>query len=373
MKKKLALILVFTIALSGVCFAWENVTTITLYSGPGYDYSSELGTLSKDWYVEVVSIATDSYDNYWAHIKYANYGAYFYMAYTPLSTINIDRKFLSGLSVEGQGVEDLVAVYDVDVYYGPHNPNDWDNQYAKCPNRLSAGSWAELIDSYGNYYLVDYTGNDGMKHRGYVQISALAPKRMPADDYGIQNGTYNGYSSSGSYSSSYSSSTKAAYTNGIYQEYVYESSHLTNQWGDYRVERAFDNNINTDWVEGSKGKQLNDYVGCVWRTNDSSLTACGIVIKGGMQYKGYESWNRNQRPKNITVTINGWTYYFTMSDSMGEQNFYFNDYIKPDYNGRLDLRITITSVYRLTNEEGKSVSEYDVAINDVDLLCARAQ
>ncbi len=90
MKRTVAFIVALTIMLSGFCLAWENVTPITLYSGPGYEYSTELGTLQKNWYVEVISLALDRKDNYWAHIKFANYSDRFYMAYTPLSTINID-------------------------------------------------------------------------------------------------------------------------------------------------------------------------------------------------------------------------------------------------------------------------------------------
>ncbi|MBQ4227117.1 MAG: hypothetical protein II697_02850, partial [Clostridia bacterium] len=154
----------------------------------------------------------------------------------------------------------------------------------------------------------------------------------------------------------------------LYVESTYDSSHLSNKWGDYRSSNAFDNNRSTDWVEGSAGYRLGDYVGCSWRLYggySSRIAAYGIAIRGGMQYKGSESWGRNERPRNITVNVNGYDYSFTMSDTMSEQTFYFNgDVIMPDSSGRVNLRLTINSCYELPGDH------YDVAINDIDLICA---
>ncbi|MBO7358511.1 MAG: hypothetical protein J6U72_01655, partial [Clostridia bacterium] len=164
---------------------------------------------------------------------------------------------------------------------------------------------------------------------------------------------------------------RANKTNKLSKKRVYESSHLTNQWNDYKPEGAFDNNKTTDWVEGSKGYKLGDYVGCVWGVNDSSIAAYGIAIKGGMQYNGKTSWERNQRPKAITVSVNGREYYFTMADKMDEQVFYFSDLIGPNSAGELDVRVTVTDTYFKKTNGGLDVGEYNVAINDIDLICAQ--
>ena len=398
--KKTVVLLLLAALLFTQAFAMEPVVDIIVYSGPGYDYTSELGTLIKDWSVTVEALAYDKLDFLWAHISFTGRDGRKYMAYTPANTLNMEKQNLFAYTIESSPSTSMVALVNTYVYYGPYYPSDSTRQYAKRTKILRKGAYVSVIETLQDYYLVEFE-EDGFKARGYVPITTIAQSTVPDEDVydywetppsgdqgnnnnsgnnnsgsnGSGNTSYGGweyYYPSGSYDASYITTVRATKTTKLTKKRVYESSHLTNQYYDYKPERAFDNNKSTDWVEGSKGYKLGDYVGCVWGVNDNGIAAYGIAIKGGMQYGGETTWARNQRPKEITVTINGREYYFTMADKMDEQVFYFNgDLIGPDMNGELDLRVTITDTYFKKTRDGYDVGEYNVAINDIDLICAQ--
>ena len=391
MKKTLVFFLLAALLFSPACLAdWEPVTDITLYSGPGTNYSSELGTLKRGAYVQVEALAYDRQGNIWAHFTFAGRNGRLFMAYAPIYRLQVPSYNYSYIGFEQEPYRDLTVKENTYVYYGPYKRGVEELDYSHRPGMLYAGDVVSVIDETNECFLVEYL-EDGYNVRGYVPSGALGygnepdGSSYPGNADGPYGGTYSGYQQDDSYGywgyggypgypGAYPSYVFRAGTGQNISRYsVYESSHLTNQWNDYKSEYAFDGLSSTDWVEGSEGKQLNDYIGCVWRVSDRRIAACGIAIKGGMQYKGYESWNRNQRPRNITVSVNGSVYYFSLADTMEEQTFYFNgDIIRPDAGGLLDLRVTVTGVYRTVNEEGDPVGKYDVAINDIDLICTYA-
>lgn len=392
MKKAFVFFLLAALLFSQACLAdWEPVTDITLYSGPGTNYSSELGTLKRGSYVQVDALAYDRQGNIWAHFTFAGRNGRLFMAYAPINRLQVPGYNYNYIGFETEPYMDLLVQQNTYVYYGPYKHDVEELLYSRRPGMLYAGDVVSVIEETDDYFLVEYL-EDGYNVRGYVPSAALGYGNEPEDSYYYgpadepygesysgywQDDTpgYSGYSGYPGYSgAAYSYVFRAGTGQNINKYSVYESSHLTNQWNDYKSEYAFDGLESTDWVEGSEGKQLGDYVGCVWRVFDRSIAACGIAIKGGMQYKGYESWNRNQRPRSITVSVNGSNYYFTLADTMAEQTFYFNgDVIRPDANGRLDLRVTVTDVYRKVNEEGDPVGKYEIAINDIDLICTYAR
>ncbi len=391
MKKTLVFFLLAALLFSPACLAdWEPVTDITLYSGPGTNYSSELGTLKRGAYVQVEALAYDRQGNIWAHFTFAGRNGRLFMAYAPIYRLQVPSYNYSYIGFEQEPYRDLTVKENTYVYYGPYKRSVEELDYSHRPAMLYAGDAVSVIDETNECFLVEYL-EDGYNVRGYVPSGALGYGNEPeGNDYpgaadGAYGETYPGYQQDGAcgywghggypgYPGAIPFYVFRAGTGQNISRYsVYESSHLTNQWNDYKSEYAFDGLSSTDWVEGSEGKQLNDYIGCVWRVSDRRIAACGIAIKGGMQYKGYESWNRNQRPRNITVNVNGSVYYFSLADTMEEQTFYFNgDIIRPDAGGLLDLRVTVTGVYRTVNEEGDPVGKYDVAINDIDLICTYA-
>ena len=409
MKKTLVFLLLAALALSHACLAdWEPVTAITLYSGPGTNYSSELGTMARGTYVQVEALAYDRQGSIWAHFTFAGRNGRLYMAYAPISRLQVPDYGISHYEFEDVPYLDLAVKENTYVYYGPYMRGVEELEYMRRPGMLYSGDIVSVLGVMYDYFLVEYL-EDGCNVRGYVLSDALEVID-PSDAYIYDNGNSypsgapdpgsygsgywepapsgdpgsSGYSEYGDYPGYYgqagyygypaSNVFRARESRDIVRSYVYESSHLTNQWNDYRAEYAFDGLSSTDWVEGSEAKQLNDYVGCVWRVYDSRIAAYGISIKSGMQYKGFESWNRNQRPRSIAVTVNGNNYYFTLSDTMDEQTLYFNgNMIMPDAGGRLDLKVTVTDVYRTYNEDGEPVGRYDIAINDIDLLCVYAR
>ncbi|MCR4576424.1 MAG: hypothetical protein K5784_00770 [Clostridiales bacterium] len=395
MKKTFTLLLLAALLLTQVCFGWEPVVDIVVYSGPGYDYTSELGTLTKDWNVTIGALAYDRLDCLWAHISFTGRDGRKYMAYTPVNTLNLEKQHLFSYTIESAPYVSMVALVNTYVYYGPYYPSDYARQFAKRSKILRKGTYVSVIETLQDYYLVEFE-EDGFKARGYVPITTVAQSVAPDEDvydYWETPSYYNtptptptpsptpkptatpapipGYIIPfDSYDASLFTTVRASKTNKLTKKRVYESSHLTNQYYDYKPERAFDNNATTEWVEGSKSHKLGDYVGCVWSVNDSSLAAYGVAIKGGMQHSGKTSWDRNQRPKDITVSVNGREYYFTMADKMDEQVFYFGDLIGPNSAGELDLRVKITDTHFKKNEDGTNVSEYNIAITEIDLICA---
>ena len=378
MKKTVVFLLLAALLFSQACFAWEPVIDITVYSGPGYEYASEAYALPKDWTVQVRALARDRLDCVWAHISYTGRDSRVYMAYTPINTLNLEKQDLLGFSYEPEPGSTLVVLTNTYVYYGPSDYTSFDTQYTIRTRMLATGTYISLIDTKNDYYFVEYE-EDGFKVRGYVPTFTAVASTIPSGNSGYDywetppsddNGSWDDYGY-GTVDPANLTTVRASKTNTLVKERIYESSHLTNKWNDYKPENAFDNKKSTDWVEGSKRYGLNDYVGCVWQVTDSSLAAYGIAIRGGMQYNGTTSWNRNQRPKNITVTVNGKEHYFVMEDKMDEQVFYFDSLIRPDANGRIDLKVMITSTYFMYNEDGTRVSEYNIAINDIDLILAK--
>ena len=397
--KKTVVLLLLAVLLFTQAFAMEPVVDIIVYSGPGYDYTSELGTLIKDWSVTVEALAYDKLDFLWAHISFTGRDGRKYMAYTPANTLNMEKQNLFAYTIESSPSTSMVALVNTYVYYGPYYPSDSTRQYAKRTKILRKGAYVSVIETLQDYYLVEFE-EDGFKARGYVPITTIAQSTVPDEDVydywetppsgdqgnnnnsgnnnsgsnGSGNTSYGGwevYYPYGSYDESSITTVRASKTNKLSKKRIYESKHLTNQYYDYKPERAFDNNATTEWVEGSKSHGLGDYIGCVWNVNDNNLAAYGIAIKGGMQHSGKTSYDRNQRPKDITVTINGREYYFTMADTMSEQIFYFNgDLIGPNASGELDLCVKITDTYFKKNEDGTNVSEYNIAITEIDLICA---
>ena len=119
----------------------------------------------------------------------------------------------------------------------------------------------------------------------------------------------------------------------IYISNTYGSTYFRNNNYSYPYSQAFDNDRNTCWVEGSSGARLGDYVGCRWQLNGgyiNNYAACGFSFYNGMQYKGSESYYRNSRARNIMVNINGYSYTYTVDDTMSRQDFDFRgDLILP--------------------------------------------
>ncbi|MBQ9409424.1 MAG: hypothetical protein IJU28_08575 [Clostridia bacterium] len=162
---------------------------------------------------------------------------------------------------------------------------------------------------------------------------------------------------------------------GIYATSAYASDYYTwrgtKETRSYYPQNAFDNNKDTCWVQyaSGHGNFSNVYVGAKW--NAGSYNACGFRICIGMQYQGSDSYNRNSRPRQITVKINGKAFDYTLSDTMDWQTFYFPEDVNPS-NGSFDMRICVWNVYTdkmgygYTNKSTYS-DKYAVCLADVDL------
>ena len=85
MKKAFVFFLLAALLFSPACLAdWEPVTDITLYSGPGTNYTAELGTLKRGAYVQVDALAYDRQGSIWAHFTFAGRNGRLFMAYAPI-------------------------------------------------------------------------------------------------------------------------------------------------------------------------------------------------------------------------------------------------------------------------------------------------
>ena len=163
---------------------------------------------------------------------------------------------------------------------------------------------------------------------------------------------------------------------GIYANSAYASDFYTwkgtRETRQYLPANAFDNNKDTCWVQYAVGHGdfSNVYLGAKWNTNN--YVACGVRIRIGMQYQNTDSYNRNSRPREITVRINGKAFDYTLSDTMDWQTLFLPEDITPS-NGTFDMRISVWSVYTDKIGSGKTnkntyADEYAVCIADMDLL-----
>lgn len=359
-------------------------------TGPGAEYDEAYSPPASAW-AEAVATVEDGSGRTWLHVEYSDAYGERYRAYVRARGVSS----YGGLPQERYRGADAVVARDTYPYCGPGRG------YASTGMILAGGTNVSLIDRENGFALIEYRdGNslardyvpeaDVMDAREYEQTYGRDPgdgghvpyvpfdddQFVPFDDGGYvpyvpfdgdepEDGESEGVG--GRYYVGVQGSFKASQSPRlIYVERVYESSHLENMYGDYSCDRAFDADPGTDWVEGSYGYDLYDYVGCVWRLRDyDRLGAYGLTIRGGMQYKGQTSWARNDRPKDITVTINGYRYRFTLRDTMEEQTLYFDRYLIPPADGRFDLMVRIDSVYACNYGASEG---YDVAINDIDLL-----
>ena len=329
-------------------------------TGPGREYDgaySEPGSAR----VEVVAEVEDNSGTVWAHIEYADAYGERYRAYVRKDSLSP----YGAVQSERYRGSDAVITRDTYPYCGPGSG------YASTGMILSQGTDVWIIDFENGFTLIEYPDGEHLA-RDYVPEGDVVDVREYESMYDGHSGYggndgYGGSRPTDRYYAGVQGSFRASLSPGlVYKARVYESSHLVNEYGNYSCDRAFDGDPGTDWVDGSYGFALQDYVGCVWRVRDyDRIGAYGLTIRGGMQYKGRTSWARNERPRDVTVTINGYEYRYTLRDTMDEQVLYFDRYLIPAVNGGFDLRVRVDSVYEC---DGGATRGYDTAINDIDLL-----
>ena len=336
-------------------------------TGPGYEYDEAYSMPASEW-VEAVAEVEDNGGRIWLHIEYRDVYGEWYRAYVRADGVS---SYYGAAGQESFRGSDAVILRDTYPLCGPGD------RYASTGMVLEQGKYVFLVAFENGYALIEYE-DGGSLARDYVPSADVMDVREYESIY--ENGPSDGSGRSGGsgenggygrpqdrYYAGVQGSYKASRSKGlVYVESVYESSHLINQYADYSCDRAFDADPGTDWVEGSYGYALYDYVGCVWRLRGyDRIGAYGLTIRGGMQYKGQTSWARNDRPRDITVTINGYQYHYTLRDTMDEQTLYFDRYLIPPVDGRFDMTVRIDSVYACNYGASEG---YDVAINDIDLL-----
>lgn len=158
---------------------------------------------------------------------------------------------------------------------------------------------------------------------------------------------------------------------------VSASSYLTNRFGDYPPEMAFDDNRYTSWVEDTPGSRISDWICGVWEVNSryaDQYAAYGITIRTGMQKQDNElkTFKQNSRPKEIEIFINDEFSFITcLADSMDKQTITFDgEAVRPDVYGDFEVTIQILSIYQ---EVDSSPNDFDICIADVDLILIEEQ
>ncbi len=144
-------------------------------------------------------------------------------------------------------------------------------------------------------------------------------------------------------------------------EYCDASSELTDKYGSYPAWQAFDGDELTVWSEAASGAGVGETLYGSYSVSGGEWWVLGVAIRAGHHRNG-TIFLKNNRPEEITASVNGREYTVTLADIMDWQTVLFDEPIlaQEEY---INLGVTINSVY--------SGSKYnDTCISSLDLIVA---
>ncbi len=163
MKRLLALLLVFlllpwaAVCESGASLAYKAASR----TGPGTQYSEELGTLNPPMDLKVISYANRA-ETEWYHVEFTR-GGKLYRIYILKSKV----KDAGAARVESEAYTEDHLLASVKAYYGPGE------HYAPRPGTLAAQTEVKVFETEGEWALCEYR-EDWRWARGYIHVSNLA-------------------------------------------------------------------------------------------------------------------------------------------------------------------------------------------------------
>ncbi len=140
---------------------------VAVYSGPGYEFSTELGVWPYSTPVSVITVVEDNSGIKWAHIEFAD-GGELYRGYAELSFMTAYGS-LNDWQERYRG-EDAFMLSDATVYYGP-GPG-----YVSRSVRIRQDTSVSICDYENGYALIEYLRN-GLMIRGYVESGLVMTER----------------------------------------------------------------------------------------------------------------------------------------------------------------------------------------------------
>ena len=151
-------------------------------SGPGTQYTEELGTMPQNTDITLIEMVTTN-GTPWGLVEFYRNGQKV-RAYTGMKRINAYGPVTQGSLY----YDEIVLSQSSEVYYGPGY------NYAQRQKRVPAGSWLRVYDSENGFTLCDYQ-QDGKWVRGYLPgrpqggSSYSAPTAAPSYSYSYSYGT----------------------------------------------------------------------------------------------------------------------------------------------------------------------------------------
>ncbi len=163
MKRLLALLLIaLLLPWAAVC---ENDASLAYKAasrtGPGTQYSEELGTLEPPLSLKVISYARRA-ETEWYHVEFTR-GGRLYRVYILKSKV----KDAGAARVESESFTEDHLLASVKAYYGPGE------NYAARPGTLAAQTEVKVFETEGEWALCEYR-DDWRWARGYIHVSNLA-------------------------------------------------------------------------------------------------------------------------------------------------------------------------------------------------------
>ncbi|NLD34700.1 MAG: hypothetical protein GX653_07310 [Clostridiales bacterium] len=177
MKKQLAFLLLLALmtSLLSPALAVSAVLNqrMATRSGPGTQYTEELGTLPQDTSITLIHYVQDKNNVPWGLVEFSRNNQ-LYRAYTGMKRINVPGGNAPYLAEHPAPAS---ATASTTVYYGPGT------RYAARREQLHAGTPLLVIAQENGYLLCEYQQGD-RPERGYVPVSATthaaAPTAAPA-------------------------------------------------------------------------------------------------------------------------------------------------------------------------------------------------
>lgn len=149
---------------------------------------------------------------------------------------------------------------------------------------------------------------------------------------------------------------------GIYLTSCDASSYLVEPERSYPPTNMFDENYDNAWADGVSGEGVGETVWARWNC-DGRCWVTGVAIRNGYQ-KTQSIYDKNSRPRDVVVNVNGTAYSARLMDSRsGWQSILFDRPVVCE--GEVQLTLTITSVYPGNRYQDTCITEIDLLLDGV--------
>ncbi|MBR1821867.1 MAG: peptidoglycan-binding protein, partial [Clostridia bacterium] len=133
------------------------------------------------------------------------------------------------------------------------------------------------------------------------------------------------------------------------------TSQHRDKYGSYTVANAFDGNTATTWAESGAGYGIGE--GITFTVATFGRASFTLDIWAGY-HKSKSTYYNNGRPRDITLTINGVAYRYTLEDVRASQSIVISDFGGGAF---VDMGIYIESVYQGSRWQDTCICEIQVS------------